>query len=474
MSPRMSQTKKQFAAPALEPQTRTLHLVRYVALALLTAAVFTSGCKKGAEAPEATEVPVQAEKAEAKSITEYVQADTVLSPQAQAAIVPKISAPVQRFLVQRGAHVRKGQLLAVLQNADLAASVQDTRGAVVQADATYTSTTQAGVVEDRKKAELDVAQAKATLDLQQKIVDSRTNLFQQGAIPRRDLETAQATLVQARATYDNAQQHLTSLTNVSQAATIKNAAGALESAKGKYQAATANLGFSEIRSPIDGVITDRPLFAGEMANQGQAILTVMDLSSLIAKVHLSQAQAVSIKLGAPAKVTIPGITDPIEGRVSLISPALDAGTTTLEVWVQVANRSGSFKEGTPVHVSLAARTVPDAVVIPNEALVQNKSGNPAVMLIGPDSVAHQKDIKTGITDGTDTQVLSGLAAGDTVVTTGAYGMDDGTKVKITAPGEGDEDTDSAAKEPADKGPAADKGAQSDSSAKKSGKDAGGK
>ncbi|GAC1422074.1 MAG: efflux RND transporter periplasmic adaptor subunit [Acidobacteriaceae bacterium] len=470
----MSQTKKQLAAPAFEPQTNRLRIVRYVALSLLAATISSVGCKKAAETPEATEVPVQAEKAVARSITEYVEADTVLSPQAQAAIVPKISAPVQRFLVQRGAHVRKGQLLAVLQNGDLAASVQDTRGAVVQADATYTSTTQAGVVEDRKKAELDVAQAKATLDLQQKIVDSRTNLLQQGAIPRRDLETAQATLVQSRAAYDNAQQHLTSLTNVSQAATIKNAAGALESAKGKYQAAAANLSFSEIRSPIDGVITDRPLFAGEMANQGQAILTVMDLSSLIAKVHLSQAQATSIKLGAPAKVTIPGITDPIDGRVSLISPALDAGTTTLEIWVQVANRSGSFKEGTPVHVSLAARTVPDAVVIPNEAVVQNKSGTPAVMLIGPDSVAHQTDIKTGISDGTDTQILSGIAAGDTVVTTGAYGMDDGTKVKIAAPGEGDEDTGGADKGATNKSAPAAKGAAPDASAKKSAKDAGGK
>lgn len=465
----MSQTKKLTADSPLDPHACSFRLARYAALTLLGAAIVTTGCKKAAEAPETIEVPVQAEKAEAKSITEYVQADTVLSPQAQAAIVSKISAPVQRFLVQRGAHVTKGQLLAVLENGDLAASVQDTRGAVVQADASYTSTTQAGVVEDRKKAELDVAQARANLDLQQKVVDSRTTLLQQGAIPRRDLETAQASLVQAKAAYDNAQQHLTSLTNVSQAATIKNAAGALESAKGKYQAAAANLGYSEIRSPINGVVTDRPLFAGEMANQGQAVLTVMDLSTLIAKVHLSQVQAAAIKLGAPAKVTVPGMPDPVDGRVSLISPALDPGTTTLEVWVQINNRSGAFKEGTPVHVSLAARTVNNAVVIPNEALVQNKSGNPAVMLIGSDSVAHQKDVRTGITDGTDTQILSGVAAGETVVTTGAYGMDDGTKVKITAPGEGDDDE----KGGADKG-AAGKGAAADTADKKSGKAAGGK
>ncbi|MDP9039418.1 MAG: efflux RND transporter periplasmic adaptor subunit [Acidobacteriota bacterium] len=447
------------AAPhAASSVHRTL---RCAVLGLLTFGAL-AGCKKAADAPEATEVPVQAEKAEVKPITEYIAADTVLSPLSQAAIVPKIAAPVQRFLVQRGAHVKKGQLLAVLQNADLAAQVQDTRGALSQADASYTSTTQAGVVEDRQKAQLDVAQAKATLDVQQKVVDARTTLLQQGAIPKRDLDTAQASLVQAQAAYDIAQQHLTSLTSVSQAATIKNAAGALESARGKYQAAQAGLSFSEIRSPIDGVITDRPLFAGEMPNQGQAVLTVMDLSSLIAKVHLSQQQAAALKLGASAKVTIPGLADPVDGKVSLISPALDPGTTTLEVWVQINNRRGAYKEGTPVHVSLAARTVQDAVAVPNEAIVQNKAGNPAVMVIGPDSTAHQKDVKAGITDGHDTQILSGIAAGDTVITTGAYGMDDGTKVKIAAAGEADED----------KGAATDE--KSAPAGKSTGKDAGGK
>ena len=60
------------------------------------------------------------------------------------------------------------------------------------------------------------------------------------------------------------------------------------------------------------------------------------------------------------------------------------------------------------------------------------------MVVGADSVAHQKDIKTGITDGHDTQILSGVQPGDQVVTKGAYGMDDGTKVKIVAAGAEDD------------------------------------
>jgi HlyD family secretion protein len=410
--------------------------------AFLCLGVLLSGCKK-AEEVAPPEVSVQAERVERKPLTEYVSGEAILMPKAQAAIVPKISAPIKKFLIQRGSQVKKGQLLAVLENADLAAAVQDSQGALKQADASYATTTRAGVIEDLQKAQLDLAQAQANLGLQQSIVNARQNLLQQGAIPRRDLDTAQAALVQAKAAYDIANQHLNSLKAVSQSATISSAEGALESAKGKYEAAQAGLSYSEIRSPIDGVVTDRPLYAGEMANTGQAIVTVMDTSSLLAKVHLSQQQTTGLKLGDDATLTFTGQDEPAHGKISLISPALDAGSTTLEVWVTVPNKTGKYKAGTPVHVSLPARTLADAVTVPNEALITTKSGTPAVMVVGADNVAHQKDVKTGITDGHDTQVLSGLQPGDLVVTKGAYGMDDGTKVKIVAAGAEDDATGDA-------------------------------
>lgn len=421
----------------------TLHLPHTAASALLLAcALVPAGCKSK-DTVVTPEVSVQAEKAEQKPLTEHISADTVLVPVAQAAIVPKISAPIQRFLVQRGVHVRKGQLLAVLENRDLAATVHDTQGALAQADAGYSTTTKAAVLEDMQKAELDVEQTKANLDVQQSVFDSRDNLFKQGAIPRRDLETARAALVQAKAAYDIAQQHLNSLHSVSQTATIKNAEGALESAKGKYEAAQAGLSYSEIRSPIDGVVTDRPLFAGEMANTGQPIVTVMDVSTLIAKVHISPEQAASLKKGSAAEVTIPGESKAVPGKVSLISPALDTGSTTLEVWVAIPNKGNTYRAGIPVHVSIDSTQIADALAIPNEAILTSKSGEPAVMVIGSDSVAHERPVKIGISDGEDTQVIEGLKAGEQVVTKGAYGMDDGTKVKITAAGADDEETPSA-------------------------------
>lgn len=390
-----------------------------------------TGCKK-AETVEASEVTVQAEKAAIKPLTEYISAESVLTPQAQAAIVPKISAPIKAFFVQRGAHVAQGQLLATLEHADLDAAVRDSRGAMKQADAAYVTTTKAGVVEDLQKAKLDLAQAKANLEVAQSVFHARESLLKEGATPRRDFETAEAALVQAKAAYDIAEQHLNSLSSVSQTATIQNAEGARESAQGKYEAAQAALGYSEIRSPIKGIVTDRPLFAGEMANAGQPIVTVMDVSSLIAKIHLSPEQASALKIGDDAEVSIPGEEGPVTAKVTLISPALDAGSTTLEVWVAVPNKDAKFKVGTSVHVFVSSRTVKNALCVPNEALIATKTGDSAVMVIGADGVASQKAVKTGISDEHDTQIVSGLAAGDQVVTKGAYGMDDGTKVKIAA------------------------------------------
>jgi HlyD family secretion protein len=414
-------------------------------VALLCLGALFSGCKKADEVA-APEVSVQAEKVDRKPLTEYVSGETILVAQSQAAIVPKISAPIKKFFVQRGSRVKKDQLLAVLENADLAAALRDSQGAMKQADASYATTTKAGVIEDMQKAQLDLAQAKANLNLQQSIADARQTLLQQGAIPRRDYDTAAAALVQAKAAYDIAKQHLDSLNTVSQTATIHSAEGALDSAKGKYEAAQAALSYSQIRSPIDGVVTDRPLFAGEMANTGQPIVTVMDTSSLLAKVHLSEEQTAGLKVGGEAMLTINGQDEPTHGKISLISPALDSGSTTLEVWVTVPNKTGKYKPGTPVHVALAARSLLDVVTVPNEALITTKAGTSAVMVVGPDNLAHQKDVKTGITDGHDTQVLSGLQPGDQVVTKGAYGMDDGTKVKIVVAGAEDEAASGDAKD----------------------------
>jgi multidrug efflux pump subunit AcrA (membrane-fusion protein) len=399
------------------------------------------GCKKEA-APE-TEVTVEAAHPEQGPISESILADAVLAPEAQAALTPKITAPVRKFYVQRGSKVKAGQLLAELENNDLAAAAQDNKGSYMAAEAAYATTTKAQVPEDTLKAESDVALAKANLDLNLSIVKSRKQLFKEGAIPGRDLDTAQAALVQAQAAYDAATKHLESLHSVSRAAALKAAQGQLTSAEGKFKGAAALASYAEIRSPIDGVVTDRPLFAGETAAAGAPLITVMDTSSLLAKAHIAQSLAQRLTVGEKASVMVPGMTEPVDAKIALVSPALDPGSTTVEVWLKVENRSGSLKVGTPVKVSITGRTEAHALKIPAKSVLAAQDGSRSVMVVGADGAAHKKTVQLGLMDGDDVQVLSGLAPTDTVITGGAYGLDDGVKVKV-GPAEAADD-----KKPAD-------------------------
>jgi HlyD family secretion protein len=389
------------------------------------------GCK---EAPATeTVVSVQAQHPEQAPIAEQIEADAVLFPVAQAAIVPRITAPVEKYYVQRGATVRAGQLLATLENGDLTAAALESKGAYEAAQGEYATATQSQIPEDVLAAQAAENQAKVNLKLNEDIVKSRTQLLAEGAISQRDLDTARADLVQAQGAYQTAENHLNAVKRVNQKAAIQEATGQLASAEGKYKGSEAEMGYSEIRSPINGVVADRPLFAGETASAGTPLLIVMDTSTLIAKAHIAQSQAQELKVGDQATITAPGLDDPVPASVSMISPALDAGSTTVEIWLKVNNRKGILRAGTPVKASITGKTVKDALQIPAAAIQTADDGGKFVMVVGSDSKAKKKPVTLGIESDKAVQVAGGLTTADQVITVGSYALDPGTKVVVTAP-----------------------------------------
>src|SRR5262245_61175567 len=104
---------------------------------VILAGGFLWGCSKKEETEEAPTVNVQVDAAENGTIQRKVTADAILYPLDQAAIVPKITAPVRKFYVDRGSRVRAGQLLAELENQDLAGAATESQGGYQQADAAY-------------------------------------------------------------------------------------------------------------------------------------------------------------------------------------------------------------------------------------------------------------------------------------------------------------------------------------------------
>ncbi len=391
---------------------------------LLTAGIFFSGCSKQ-EASEATPtVTVQVDAAEKEPIQRKVVTDAVLYPRDQAAIVPKVVSSIKKWYVDKGSHVKAGQLLGELESQDLAGAAMKSEGGYAQAQVTYQMQMQ--------KTGQDLKFAKQSLDSAQKFYDGRAALYKEGAVSAKDLDDASVALSQAKNTYDLAQKQFD----------LKVAEGAMKSAQGDTENAKAVLGYTKITSTINGVVTDRPNYPGETPATGTPIITIMDLSQVVARAHVAQTEAASLKVGNPATITIPGQPGQVKGKITLVSPAVDPNSTTVEVWVQAPNPKGSLRPGTSVRVAMVAETVAQAVVIPQAALLTTPDGVNTVIVLDSDNAPSKKHVKVGIRDGEakTVQVTDGLQGGERVVTVGAFELaneDDPvlakTKIQVQTP-----------------------------------------
>ncbi len=404
----------------------------------LVCSLMLAGC--AAKKPEAAAdedakpaTPIQVAVAQKTRLHRIVSAEGVLFPINQANLVPKISAPVQSFLVQRGDHVHKGQLLAVLENRDLTAATSESRDLYHQAEATFENTRSAAMPDDLIKARSDTAAAKQALDSAQRLYDNRVALLKEGALAQKLVDDAKVALVQAQSTYDTAQQHLTSLETVGRPAQIRGSQAQVDAAKAHYESAAAQSSYAEVRSPVNGLVSDRPINLGEMASSSSALFSIVDISRVVARSNIPVGDAAAIRVGRPATIKGPG--GELKGKVSVVSPAVDANTTTVQVWVEAANPGEAFKPGVTVQVAIDSGDVPDAVAVPIAALLASDDGGEKVMIAGSDSKAHEQKVEIGVRDGDEVQILSGVKPGDQVITSGGLGLDDKAKIEIAKAGE---------------------------------------
>lgn len=396
---------------------------------LLTMGICLTGCGSKEAAEQTPVVTVQVDAAEKEPISLKVISDAVLYPLDQAAIVPKVISPVKKWYVNRGSHVKAGDVLGELENQDLTAAQMKSQGGYAQA--------QAGYQMQLQKSAQDLKFAKLSLDAAQKLYDSRAALFKEGAASAKDVDDANVALAQARDTYELTQKQYD----------LKAAEGQLNSAKGDTASAEAELSYTKITSPIDGVVTDRPYYPGETPAAGSPVITVMNLSQIVARAHISPSEAAQLKAGDPASISVPGQKD-VKGKVTLVSPAVDPNSTTVEVWVQAPNSGDHLRPGTNGKVTMTAQTVQNAIVVPVASLLTNPDGVVSVFTLDNDNVPHRVKVKVGIRDGQDAQVTDGLQGGERVVTIGAFELDQEdedvlakTKVQVQAPKMPDEEED---------------------------------
>jgi HlyD family secretion protein len=398
-------------------------------LLLIPLLLLVSCSKKEAKEAEAP-APVQVTAVTQDTIRRIVAGDGMLFPRDQAGVTAKIAAPVQRFLVQRGDHVKQGQLLAVLESRDLTAGAAESQALLAQTEANLRSTTSAQVPEAVVKAQTDVDTAKQTEDAAKKLLDNREKLFQQGALARKLVDDAQVAYAQAHGALLSAQEHLRALQSVGKQEQIKTATSQVDAARSHLQSSQAQVSYSQIVSPISGVVADRPLYAGEMATPGAPLVTVMDISKIIARANVPQNQSASVRVGQPATITQIDTNQTVTGKVTVVSPATDPNSTTIQVWVQAENPGEQLKPGTSVHVTIMTEVIKATPVVPIAAILPGEEGGTACLVITPDNIAHRRSVKLGVREGDKVQILNGVRPGEEVVIVGGVGLDDKAKVKV--------------------------------------------
>jgi multidrug efflux pump subunit AcrA (membrane-fusion protein) len=409
-------------------------------LALLLA--LAACTKKEEEKPEPI-APVQVAPVTTGSIRKLVEADAVLFPINQSPIVPKITAPVVRFNVNRGDHVRVGQLVAVLENRDLVAAVAAAKAQTEQADANLRATSGANVPNQVVKAQTDVNAARAQLDAAQRVLESRRRLLEQGALARKQVDDQQVLVAQAQAQYQSAQEQLRTLQTVGKEAQIRGAQAQVDAARAQVGAAEAQVSYSEVRSPIAGVVAERPLYQGEVAQPGTPLMTIMNISSVVARANVPQNQAMELRVGQSAVIKLTGQSTEMPAKVTVVSPATDPASTTVQVWVQAINPGERLKPGISVRVTIVTGVLKGVTIVPASALLPGEEGGTVVAVVGADNIIHLKKVEVGVREPDAVQILSGVSRGEQVVVVGGMGLDDNAKVRIVKPGEEEEESESA-------------------------------
>ncbi len=391
------------------------------------------GC--GAKTEEKEPPPVASVKvtqADERSLDLVIQAPATVFAREQANISSRITAPIQDITVRKGDRVTRGQVLVRLDNRDLLAQRREMTALVTDAEASLEKMRTGTLPGDIERAKGQVATTQASLSQAEKFYDRRKQLFEQGAIPNRDLQISQTDLATAKANYDVARQSLALIEKQSSGRDLQILQSRIEQSRGRLAGVEAQIAFEELRSPFAGLITEQFVYPGDMAQPATPMLTVSDLSVAIARAQVPEVEVKAVRLGALCRMMPQDQQgSSFAGRISMINQAVDAARRSVEVWCEIPNGKGELRAQAFGSVEIATGSLPHVVTVPLAA-VQFEEGSRKghVMVIGADKKAAKRPIEAGATVDGRVPILKGLKAGETVIVEGGYGLPDGIEVRV--------------------------------------------
>jgi membrane fusion protein (multidrug efflux system) len=241
-----------------------------------------------------------------------------------------------------------------------------------------------------------------------------------------EVERAGANLKNLEEEYERSQELFSN--NLISAREFQQAKYEYEHQKALYELATLDLEYTSIKAPISGVVSARRVKVGNMVLPNETVFTVTGMDPLLAVLHVPERQIGKLAPGHRATLRADALGgDPFEGRVERISPVVDPATGTIKVTVEVRDPSRRLKPGMFARVDIVHDVHTGAVLVPKDAII-TEDRETSVFVVR-DSLAVRRLVETGFVNSTHIEVLSGIAEGDTVVTTGKGSLKDSTRVE---------------------------------------------
>jgi len=373
----------------------------------LAAALLLGGCGSGTESvrqPQQSSPPVtvKASPAAMVDLPETYEAAGTVRARVTTVVAARTMGRITELRVQSGDAVKAGQVVAVLDARDLEAASRQAEA--VRAEA------QNAVPE----VDSAVAASQAQLDLAEATFKRMKMLFDEKSITPQEFDEAQARLKTARAGHE-----------MSLAKRRQLEARIRQAEEGVAQA-HLQAGFAQVTAPFAGTVIERKAEPGMLAAPGAPIVVIEQSGAYRLEAAVDESRLGQIRTGTPANIRLDAFDKPIAARVSEIVPALDPGSHTFTVKLDLPGlagvRSGLFGR------AIFAQGAHKALAVPASAVVSD--GQVMRIYVADGGAAHGRLVTTGARSGDSVEILSGLAAGENVVTNPPRDLSDGTRVEV--------------------------------------------
>jgi len=343
----------------------------------------------------------------------------LVAPNSQAIIGAKVEGRAVRVFGEPGQRVGAGQALVVVDSPHIA----DLRGQLIEARARLKAAEQKRERTARSENRSAIIQAKNRLDLAEATLERKKRLATMGAAAEREVAAAETEYKNAKAEYDfqssiqftREQQEAASEVELTNAVVLRlNQALAALGASPEGQS-----GMISISSPIAGTVVDRHVSVGQAVTLGSELMTVMNLANVIIEAQLPESQAGRVRSGQRLIARPPGTVDgSFEGKIESVANVIDPLKRTVAVRARVTNAGAHLMHEMAVDVRIVTGGSKEALLVPMSALVDDEGIK--VVYVKEGNRYERRPVMVGTINYQSAEILSGVEAGERVVTAGAY------------------------------------------------------